>query len=410
MLIYVLLLIGFLIYIIVSTNNETVRKQQEELAEKQKEIKLQEEQRQIELRLQDGLVEQQRQIELKRQEELAKRQRQMELKLQDELVQQLRQIELKKQVEFAELQRESEIKHKNELIQRFGSFIEEYLSTCNQLSQIKSTSKYLDSYVSYVEKKLYELVEWKSYDFEFSFVNGRLNLSIDFHEHTLNEVSILFSKLIRFCADYYTELTVIHGYNNGTVLRDYLRSYLNENIISRETDIDNDGITIFKIYNEKLIEQRHERENKKRIAKITKLEAKKKSLEEMLKSNEVFISDIVKYETRKREKIEEIEREEAKKFREKSDEEYKAYEKEKLTKVAELERNKILAKQDEDVLLSKLSDEQKQYYIKLKNGNLAFYQLPKKLITRDFGTLLRKHYSLYNKLDTEIRNYIDSII
>ncbi len=124
----------------------------------------------------------------------------------------------------------------------------------------------------------------------------------------------------------------------------------------------------------------------------------------------MFESDIIEYETRKKEKVQEIEREEAKKLREKFEEEHKAYEREKLTKAIELERNKILAKQDEDGLLSKLNNEQKQYYIKLKNGNLAFYQIPKKVITRDFGRLLRKHYSLYDKLDIEIRKYIDSII
>lgn len=78
-------------------------------------------------------------------------------------------------------------------------------------------------------------------------LNGELNITIDVHEMSRFEARRFINNTIGIVhADF--QLTVIHGYNHGTAIRDMLKSQFdNRHIRDRQLDPFNPGRTILSI-------------------------------------------------------------------------------------------------------------------------------------------------------------------
>jgi hypothetical protein len=306
--VFFIIIVLFIIAIIYSYQKEQIEKQKiqqdKNLKKEIEEQRIKEEiirQREIEeQRIKEEIIRQ-REIEVKSIKELikhlkefAERKRLQEIKQQqEELAQQAREQE--------ELQRQYEIKTK------FGTMIQDFIKAKRKLKKIKS-NEYCTGNMNEESNFINKLHKSMSFDYYFNDwmidcsidYNCEINyhLSVDLHGFTLNDVKTFYPKLIEFCSAYHLELTVIHGYNNGTILRDYVRNFRDKSIVSMKHDILNLGMTKFIIYNENRIKERQLKEERKEIERknqIIQLETDIKVLSEKLKKEKITISDIKKY-------------------------------------------------------------------------------------------------------------------
>ena len=82
-----------------------------------------------------------------------------------------------------------------------------------------------------------------------------LDLEVDFHGLTLNKAKGVFDEIIDYCRNYYSSVTVIHGYNRGTVLRDYFRDY--DDLYIEDKLYQNQGRTTFIVFDKGRLKHRH---------------------------------------------------------------------------------------------------------------------------------------------------------
>ena len=77
---------------------------------------------------------------------------------------------------------------------------------------------------------------------------GRLNIRMDLHELHKRDVEVLMKNLLLITKGVPFTLDLIHGYNHGTVLRDYIREELESpRIQEMYCPYYNEGETILKV-------------------------------------------------------------------------------------------------------------------------------------------------------------------
>lgn len=69
-------------------------------------------------------------------------------------------------------------------------------------------------------------------------------IEIDLHGHTVESASKLLTQRLKSLSKNVTEVSVLHGYNSGTALRDMVRRYKNPKIERKVIGL-NQGETIF---------------------------------------------------------------------------------------------------------------------------------------------------------------------
>lgn len=114
-----------------------------------------------------------------------------------------------------------------------------------------------------------------------------LDLEVDFHGLTLSKSRKAFDEIVDYCRNYYSSITVIHGFNRGTVLRDYFRSYYN--LYVENKFYPNPGRTTFIVFDKERAEHRHRDliiENQNKALTM---------LEEMRSRNDILEQEVMEY-------------------------------------------------------------------------------------------------------------------
>jgi hypothetical protein len=95
--------------------------------------------------------------------------------------------------------------------------------------------------------------------------DGLLDLEIDLHGLTTDDTESVLSKLLNSKSLKLRTITLIHGYNHGTLIKDYIRyDVISDRIASKMNDSANEGITILKIKPPYIDELNHEQGKKQK--------------------------------------------------------------------------------------------------------------------------------------------------
>lgn len=115
-----------------------------------------------------------------------------------------------------------------------GVFEEKLIDSIRKKFQVKLNGKYETENFTYISQRIRGIVS----------VNGEKLISFDLHELSLSDAKKLFELVYAFCKANQFDFMIIHGYNKGTAIKDFISNYP-DNFYKKECVEDNLGVTIF---------------------------------------------------------------------------------------------------------------------------------------------------------------------
>lgn len=228
-----------------------------------------------------------RQKESKRHEEVR---RQEEIKQHEKLEQQeetRRQKEARRQEDAKELEEKRKLELEVEsLREKIKDKLDEEIKA-NDILKLKMIKEYITIeeigpksyceeiklYPNYIQKikKLKNEVSEGTYYIAKDSPDFEIELTVDFHQMYAAEAEKAMPRIMKICKYYRTQLTIIHGFHKGTVLKDYFTTLsLPDNWESCFQQ--NEGITVLLSRDDELILNRREREDAVYMSKKKNLE------------------------------------------------------------------------------------------------------------------------------------------